>query len=151
MKVDTQADREKLEKYLLKFTQDMVRSTRSVYFRFDGYIVRVSDHIGTNSSGNFSIIPMGHGSFVIHKHSNGNLKLQNYEQVKEFVRHIAEYSDFVNPVAINQWEIAKGEAVIKPGADKESVLGVSKKLFSPAQINAIMSLVNQVKVKNKIP
>ena len=150
--IDTTNDRNKLEKFILRFTDDVIRSTRSAYFRFKGYIVRVSDHIGTNSSGSFSIIPVGNDNYIIHKHSSGYLKLQRYDEVKEFIKHVAEYSELMTSTPIPTWEIAKNEAIIttENEVNPNFIMGVNKNAFSPGQLKAVEVIVEQVKQKNNI-
>jgi hypothetical protein len=149
--IDIEEDRTKLEKYILRFTDDVVKSTRSSYYRFPGYIVRVSDHIGTNSSGFFSIIPVGNGNYIIHKHTNGSLKLCSYSEIKDFVKHIGEFSEFMTPQPQPNWELAKNEAIVQDGnVNFDLVFGINKKYFSPGQINAIEQIVNQIKQKNNL-
>lgn len=149
--VNIDDDRKKLEKYILKFTNDVVTSTKSAYYRFPGYIIRVSDHIGTNSSGTFSIIPVGNNNFIVHKHANGSIRLFKYEQIKDFIRHVYEYSDMMTIQQQSNWELAKNEAVVQNGeVNSDYVLGVSKKYFSNGQLNAVEQIVSQVKQKNGI-
>ena len=150
--IDITADRNKLEKYILRFTNDVIRSTRSAYFRFKGYIVRVSDHIGTNSSGSFSIIPVGNDNYVIHKHTSGYLKLQSYEEVKEFIKHVAEYSELMSSTPIPTWELAKNETIItdENKVNPNFIMGISKTAFTAGQLKSVEVIVEQVKQKNNI-
>lgn len=152
MPIDITNDRAKLEKFITKFTDDIVRSTRSAYFRFNGYIVRVSDHIGTNSSGSFSIIPVGNDNYIIHKHSSGIIKLYNYNGIKEFIKHVAEYSELMVSTPIPTWEVSKNEVIItkQNDANPNYVLGVIKGAFTPGQLKAIEVIVDQVKTKKNI-
>lgn len=149
--VDTTNDRAKLEKFILRFTDDVIRSTRSAYFRFKGYIVRVSDHIGTNSSGSFSIIPVGNDNYIIHKHTTGALKLQKYDEIKEFIKHVAEYSELMASTPIPTWELAKNETIVmENGVNPNFIMGIKKGISSPGQLKAVETIVDQVKTKNNI-
>lgn len=152
MIADTTKDRLKLEKFILRFTDDVIQSTRSAYFRFKGYIVRVSDHIGTNSSGSFSIIPVGNDNYIIHKHTTGALKLQKYAEIKEFIKHVAEYSELMASTPIPTWELAKNEAIVtlENEVNPNFIMGINKGAFSPGQLKAVEVIVNQVKTKNNI-
>jgi len=53
-------DRDKIEKYIYslldKYNGEVIESYKSRYFKVDDKILRVSDHIGSNSSGCISII-----------------------------------------------------------------------------------------------
>lgn len=139
----------KIEKYILRFTDDVVRSTRSAYFRFSGYIVRVSDHIGTNSSGTFSIIPISKDFYVIHKHSNGCLKMQTYNELKSFIKHVAEYSDMMTAPSIPNWDLAKNESLLTEECEKgkDYIMGINVKEFSEGQLNSVNAILAQVKQK----
>ena len=74
-----------------------------------------------------------------------------YEQIKDFIRHVAEYSDMMTVQQQSNWELAKNEAVVQNGkVNSDYVLGISKKYFSNGQLNAVEQIVSQVKQKNGI-
>ena len=75
----------KLDKYLKKICPEYIESTRSRYYRFNNYILRISDHVGANSSGSYSII-ISNDSYILHTHSNGSVTILNYKQVLMFVK-----------------------------------------------------------------
>lgn len=75
----------KLDKYLKKICPEYIESARSRYYRFNNYVLRVSDHVGAGSSGSYSII-ISSDSYILHTHSNGSVIILNYKQVLMFVK-----------------------------------------------------------------
>jgi hypothetical protein len=84
--------KDKIEKYLDRLIKKhdglLVESERSRYYSVKGRVLRISDHVGKNSTGNLSIIfdSSDQGNYIVHGHASGNISVLNYEQVKEFVR-----------------------------------------------------------------
>lgn len=96
---------EKVEEYVTEIANEygatIEKGNRSRYFKFNGRVLRLSNHIGKNSSGAISIIvPYGSNGdeFILHVHTTGNVKTINARQLREFVRTFALVSDFLEPL-----------------------------------------------------
>ena len=61
-------------------------SNDSHYYLLDNKIIRVSNHIGLNSSGNIQIICGKHGYFLYNK-TTGAIDVISYEDLKCFIRN----------------------------------------------------------------
>lgn len=141
---------EKVEKYITKVAEEygatIEKGQRSRYFKFNGRVLRLSNHIGKNSSGAISIIvPYGTTQkddvFILHVHSTGNLQTINFAQLKEFVRTFALVSDFLEPL-VNSTTVAYVQNNYQK--DKENtILGYPESSFSDAQINQIRLFIGQ--------
>ena len=87
---------DKIEKYLKKLMKDnggsALEARLSSYYSYGGRIIRVSDHIGANSSGKLSIIipkfrnGQNKDNYIINNHETGDISLLNYEETKELCR-----------------------------------------------------------------
>lgn len=87
---------DKIEKYLKKLMKDYggnsLEARFSSYYSYGGRIIRVSDHIGANSSGKLSIIipkfrnGQNKDNYIINNHETGDISLLNYEETKELCR-----------------------------------------------------------------
>ncbi len=98
-------DRDKIEKYIYslldKYNGEVIESYKSRYFKVDDKILRVSDHIGSNSSGCISIIvprPSQQSQYIIHSHSTGSVAIMDYDDVKEMVRVFFKMSSFLTSI-----------------------------------------------------
>lgn len=61
------------------------QSSKSYYFKLCNKIIRVSDHIGLNSNGVYSIICKNNKYFIWCR-VNGSIDVYSYEDVKSFIR-----------------------------------------------------------------
>lgn len=103
----------KLDKYIRRYTQDFVESNRSRYYKFAGQILRVSDHIGSNSSGSLSIIILD-DDYVLHNHTTGNIAIMTYKETLGFIKSLSLCSSIMAPsLASTNWNISKGESIIR--------------------------------------
>lgn len=158
----------KLDKYVTSLIEDkennIIRSARSSYYNFNGNILRVSDHIGINSSGHLSIIKTkNENQYVVHNHKTGDVSVLNYEDAKKLVKSfdimgplfkgpdestfsIAKetFDKMENQIAILKKRM-KGE--VKEGED--TVFGIPQERFTKGQISTIMSFVKQLGYKKK--
>ena len=149
---------EKLETYITKIAEEygatIEKSPRSRYFKFNDRVLRLSNHIGKNSSGAISIIvPYGTTSkdevFILHVHSTGNIQTLTLTQVKEFVRTFAMVSDFLEPL-INSSNVAYVQSSVQTkGHDNTSILGYPISYFTEGQINQIKMFIQQNKTQTK--
>ena len=143
---------EKVERYITKIAQDygasIEKSNRSTYFKFNDRVLRLSNHIGKNSSGAISIIiPYGtteNDAFILHVHSTGNIQTLNISQLKEFIRTFALVSDFLEPI-INSVAVAN----VQLPSQKESILGYPMSYFTEGQLNQIRLYIQQNRTSHK--
>lgn len=113
---------DKIEKYIKmmckKFGGSWVEAQLSSYYNMNGRILRVSDHIGTNSSGNISIIiPKYRHSedmYFIHAHNTGDLSIVNYNEAKNIVHTFVYMSAMFSAITQKnfQTEFEKNESLI---------------------------------------
>lgn len=86
--------KDKIEKYIDKLIKEykncsVVEGEKSRYYTINGRTLRVSDHIGANSSGNMSIIVPNFkvsDTYIVHAHTSGAISSLDYEKVKEVIR-----------------------------------------------------------------
>ena len=77
---------QKFQNYLKKYSDDVTESQRSDYYRFGTHIIRVSDHIGKNSDGHFSIIVDKNNNYMIHDHHTNGIIVADYDKIKALIR-----------------------------------------------------------------
>lgn len=147
---------DKLERYITKIADEygatIEKSPRSRYFKFNDRVLRLSNHIGKNSSGAISIIvPYGTTSkdnvFILHVHSTGNIQTLNMQQVKEFIRTFAIVSDFLEPL-INTSNVTYVQSSTQQpkGHDNTTVMGYPTSYFTEGQINQIRLFIQQNRI-----
>lgn len=150
---------DKLERYVTKIADEygatIEKSPRSRYFKFNDRVLRLSNHIGKNSSGAISIIvPYGTTSkddvFILHVHSTGNIQTLNMQQVKEFIRTFAVVSDFLEPL-INSSSVAyvQQQQTTNKTHDNNTILGYPTSYFTEGQINQIRLFIQQNKITHQ--
>jgi hypothetical protein len=93
----------KLHKYLKSKCEEYIESKRSIYYKFGQHVLRLSDHIGKNSSGSYSIIVDKRGNYLLHTHSSGAVTHITYEEVKTFIKAIDLTCDVAANVGLN-WD-----------------------------------------------
>ena len=97
---------DKIEKYLKKIVSNangsIIEAKRSSYYNVNGHIIRVSDHIGANSSGNMSIVIPGFNcrknDYIIHAHNTGEISVVDYERLKAICRSFVYMSSIFNSI-----------------------------------------------------
>ena len=97
---------DKVEKYIhlmcKKFGGEVVEARLSSYYNVNGRILRVSDHIGTNSSGNLSIIIPSYRTekelYMVHAHATGALSIVNYDELKNIIHSFFYMSSIFSTV-----------------------------------------------------
>jgi hypothetical protein len=105
---------DKIDKYLKRFASNVEYSTKSRYYTLPTGIIRVSDHVGRNSSGVISIIITNKNDYILHKHSSGELNNITYEDLKKLVKSLAEYGSlFSNNGNLNTINELKNEITSK--------------------------------------
>lgn len=77
----------KIDKYLRRFAYKIETSEtkESRYYTIGDLIVRVSNHIGKNSSGNISII-IDRNNYILYVPSTNKVSLISYEECKTLIR-----------------------------------------------------------------
>lgn len=102
----------------------------SKYFLLDNKLIRVSNHIGVNSSGNIQFICTKH-DYLVYNKTTGAIGVLNYESVKCFIRN----AHLLSSMDVN--------------CDKSQVFvdncigeGFKRQDFTPNQIKQIESFIN---------
>ena len=106
---------DKLDKYLIslckKHNHNYVQTKSSAYYDFNGRVIRVSDHIGKNSSGSIHFI-ITDNTYLLYYNGTQKIRVMNYEEVKEFCRSFIFLSPMLSDLCNNttQFEIEKEKA-----------------------------------------
>ena len=87
---------DKIDKYLRRFCDNYDVSVKSNYYHFKNGTIRVSDHIGRNSTAIISIIKAKNDDYVLHRHSTGEIYTITYNDLKKFVKTFACYGSLFN-------------------------------------------------------
>ena len=84
----------KIDKYLRRFAYKIETSEtkESRYYTIGDLIVRVSNHIGKNSSGNISII-IDRNNYILYVPSTNKVSLISYEECKTLIRGIVKENE----------------------------------------------------------
>ena len=156
----------KLNKYAASLLKDkalIVKSEKSSYYNYDGHILRISDHVGRNSSGSVSIIIIDDTHYILHRHSNGKVFILNYEQAKEFVKsfssmasifdnetsdlreHFIQFNVDMNKLVEENKKLKNDLLKSTDKTTKGYVLGVPLEAFTKGQIAQIKSFLKQNK------
>ena len=77
----------KIDKYLRRFAYkiETSKTKESRYYTIGDLIVRVSNHIGKNSSGNISII-IDRNNYILYVPSTNKVSLISYEECKTLIK-----------------------------------------------------------------
>lgn len=103
---------DKLDKYLIslckKHNHNYVQTKSSSYYDFNGRVIRVSDHIGKNSSGSIHFI-ITDNTYLLYYNGTQKIRVMNYKEVKEFCRSFLFLSPMLSDLCNNttQFEIEK--------------------------------------------
>lgn len=128
---------EKVIKYIKRLGGvEINHSERSYYFLLDKKVIRVSDHIGLNSSGNMNIIVTKSG-YLIWNRTTGDIDNVKYDDVKVFIKH-------ANLLAAVNLDAEKHEKLM---GKSTTILGIEQDKFSTNQLKQIQSYVKQMKNK----
>lgn len=121
---------DKLDKYLIslckKHNHNYVQTKSSAYYDFNGRVIRVSDHIGKNSSGSIHFI-ITDNTYLLYYNGTQKIRVMNYEEVKEFCRSFIFLSPMLSDLCNNttQFEIEKEKA--NPN-DANMIKGLNQKV-----------------------
>ncbi len=128
---------EKVIKYIKRLGGvEINHSERSYYFLLDKKVIRVSDHIGLNSSGNMNIIVTKSG-YLIWNRTTGDIDNVKYDDVKVFIKH-------ANLLAAVNLDAEKHEKLM---GKSTTILGIEQDKFSTNQLKQIQGYVKQMKNK----
>ena len=86
---------DKIEKYLKRFTSDIVESEHSRYFRLNGCTIRVSDHFAVTSVCYISIIISVNGDYVITNPKTAKVAVVNYDDLKGVIKSLSIIPDVI--------------------------------------------------------
>lgn len=109
---------DRVHRYAKKYCDGKIvdsQNSESKYYHFNSgkFILRISNHVGRNSSGNVSIIIDKNG-YMLHNHSTGAIQIITWEEIKKFIRAIATLSGINISMNITS-DIEKG--LLKQKAD----------------------------------
>lgn len=109
---------DRVHRYAKKYCDGKIvdsQNSESKYYHFNSgkFILRISNHIGKNSSGNVSIIIDKNG-YMLHNHSTGAIQIITWEEIKTFIRALATLSSINISMNITS-DIEKG--LLKQKAD----------------------------------
>ena len=142
-----------LEKFLISKCKknNIIVSDRSKYYNFNGRVIRVSDHVGKNSSGIISVIIPGNSKkdYIVHFHSNGNLLHFNYQELKAFLQSFILIGNNYTDISVNNKIF---ELENKDKSEDTSVAEfkkVSLSIFTENQLKQINSYLNTKKQTRK--
>lgn len=87
---------DRVHRYAKKYCDGKIvdaQTSESKYYHFNSgkFILRISNHIGKNSSGNVSIIIDKNG-YMLHNHPTGSIQIITWEEIKKFIRALATLS-----------------------------------------------------------
>lgn len=87
---------DRVHRYAKKYCDGKIvdaQTSESKYYHFNSgkFILRISNHVGRNSSGNVSIIIDKNG-YMLHNHSTGAIQIITWEEIKKFIRALATLS-----------------------------------------------------------
>lgn len=130
----------RLEKYCSKFGNLVgeSQSGRSKYYKINNKILRLSDHIGNNSSGNLHIIEKN-GMFIIHRPSTGTIDICSYRQAQEYIRILVRFPELVAD---------SNKIVFEHAIDSEesnTILGIPADKLTPGQLQAVQMAIKKHK------
>lgn len=95
---------DKLDKYLIslckKHKGNYMHSKNSSYYEINGRVIRVSDHIGKNSSGLIHFI-LSDDNYLLYYATTQKLRVMDYESVKAFCKSVAFLSPMLNELSSN--------------------------------------------------
>lgn len=109
---------DRVHRYAKKYCDGKIvdsQNSESKYYHFNSgkFILRISNHVGRNSSGNVSIIIDKNG-YMLHNHSTGAIQIITWEEIKTFIRALAILSGINISMNITS-DIEKG--LLKQKAD----------------------------------
>ena len=140
----------KLDKYCRRFADDVIESDRSRYYKINNHVLRISDHIGMNSSGLFSIVIKGN-QYILHHPNSGSVEILDYNEVKAFVKIFAKFPMGQMSMLL-QWDINKKESLKKETTVlKEdwntSLFGIPVRYYTDGEKRVLQQTIKQAKIR----
>lgn len=100
--------KDKIEKYLYSLVKktngNFLETKYSRYFSLNGRVIRVSDHIGKNSSGVMSIILTEDNDYLLHIHSTNKIRNISYSDLKKLCKSWSFMSNMWCDLATNTFK-----------------------------------------------
>lgn len=122
---------DKLDKYLKslckKHNGSMIGGKTSAYYSINGRVIRVSDHIGKNSSGNIHFIITDDGDYLMYYSNTNKVRVVNYNQAKDFCRSFFLLSPMLVELQSNQFKF-EYDAVVNYNAMKGEIGSLKDRL-----------------------
>ena len=136
----------KIDKYLRRFAYKIETSEtkESRYYTIGDLIVRVSNHIGKNSSGNISII-IDRNNYVLYVPSTNKVSLNSYEECKTLIRGIVLHASlFLVGDSTYQKSLVKENEELKLQISnlKQRINIQERQLIPKKKLKLSMALVN---------
>lgn len=115
---------DKLDKYLKslckKYNGNFIGledGKTSAYYSINGRVIRVSDHIGKNSSGNIHFIITDDGDYLMYYNNTNKVRVVNYNQAKDFCRSFFLLSPMLTELQTNQFKFEYDAIINKNNAE----------------------------------
>lgn len=140
---------DKIEKYLKRFTSNIVESEHSRYFKLNGCTIRVSDHFATTSVCYISIIISINGGYVITNPKTAKVAVVKYDELKGIIKSLSIIPDVVNNTEIegNQALNSKIKNLETQVNSYKSVITTLKEKVN--QFNLLSISYNKLKTKHE--
>ena len=146
---------DKIDKYLKmlckKHNGNLIdTSNSSAYYEINGRVIRVSDHVGKNSSGNIHIIITDDNDYLLFYNGTNKMRVVNYEQVKDFCRSFFLISPMLSELQTNQFKFemeasTDGQKMIKDKDNEITKLQNTIKQMQKKHEKEMNHLINEIK------
>lgn len=172
-------EKDKIEKYVEALAKKFSKNcnckpsfgVKSRYYRINGKVLRISDHVGNCSDAHISIILPSFktgDNYLIHSHGSGMVSVISYDIAKELVRSFFYLATFMTDTIAKRDDIKedkeeknnlsnllnelKNLEKYKEEADKKqkTILGLPLIYFSDGQLKEVERIVNNAKKKFKL-
>lgn len=140
---------DKIEKYLKRFTSNIVESEHSRYFKLNGCTIRVSDHFATTSVCYISIIISINGGYIITNPKTAKVAIVKYDELKGIIKSLS-----IIPDVVNNTEIEGNQALNSKIKNLESQVNSYKSVITTLkekvnQFNLLSISYNKLKTKHE--
>lgn len=140
---------DKIEKYLKRFTSNIVESEHSRYFKLNGCTIRVSDHFATTSVCYISIIISINEGYVVTNPKTAKVAIVKYDELKGIIKSLS-----IIPDVVNNTEIEGNQALNSKIKNLESQVNSYKSVITTLkekvnQFNLLSISYNKLKTKHE--
>jgi hypothetical protein len=143
---------DKLQRYFLSQVRDRnkdvirSRSTKSMYFCFDGHIVRISDHLPTDFSRfETSIIwTSDPDRYVLLRNRNGQVETISYARAKTIAQSLSFLAPTLFSQPLNKATFVTEKEFYDNNEWSECIMGIPKGKFTDGQLHAIKKMIQKV-------